>query len=899
MAGKVKRGLSDDVSEYGAVLGQVITDQVGRHVLQHVEMLRQQAKTWRAEGDSAWDEFRDQVINLPDAHVGSVIRSFSSFFQVVNLLEHTQRIRRGREYLYEGKIRPETFQLVIRDLKQRGVGLDQISSALSGLSIEPVFTAHPTQARRRLILGKEQQMAALMLQRQLTRMTAPELAELHRCLRRELTLCWQTREHPDAPLSVDDERESVLFALTRVLFPAIPTLYGKLAEAIDSGFGTLPDKSELPLKIRFGSWVGGDMDGNPHVTASSVSDALEDQRSVVIACFRETLQNLSRELTQTRGVVTVDAAVSQQSRHYAGWFPRAARRINARHENMPYRVFLNLMSARLVATKANAEHAYPNPQAFIEDLRRIQRSLAQHRGSFAGTQEIANLICCVATFGFHLASLDIRQDGRHLRSVVGRLIGRSDWEQSSAGERCYHLARSLSDETPSLLLSDPESTALLDVFKTIGNAKQRYGKDAIGLFVVSMAEALDDLLCVLQMAQWAGLGDRTGQVDLDIVPLFETVRDLRSAPRIMQAALANSVYRKHLQQRGNRQWIMLGYSDSSKQAGAFTSRWLVVRAQHDLQTLFSGVGVDVAFFHGRGGSISRGGGKISDAIGAGAMDLHSGVCRFTEQGEMVHRNFSIQGIAERYLEQIGSAVLQRCALRSATDRRESQWRGIMATIARESSRYYRAMVFENPHFMHYFRCATPIDIIERMSIGSRPHSRNDSGKFEDLRAIPWVFAWMQSRHLLPAWYGFGSGLQSAVEKHGHSVVADLLKHWPLAQQMFGDIELAMSRVDLRIASAYADLDTSTRGKLIFGDIRDEFQRTVRWILKLKNAPSLLADRRVIQRATALRNPYLDPLNLLQIRLLSEWRAAGRPNDTRQELLMNCVSGIADGMQNTG
>jgi len=899
MASKVKRGLRDDVHDYASLLGQVIADQVGGHVLSRVEGIRQQAKSWRGGDAAAWELLRQQVQGLPDAEVGSMLRAFSGFFQLVNLLEATQRIRRGRAYENDGAAQAESFLDLVRDLKKRGMGRDALLAGLSRISIEPVFTAHPSQARRRVILEKEQRIAAHMLARQRIRMTPRELAISERQIRTELGLCWQTREHPDAAPDVDDERDSVVFALTDVLFPAVVDLFATLADALQGEFGSSIDLSEIPPWIHFGTWVGGDMDGNTAVTASTVAETLEQQRNAIIACYRQVIEQLAGRLTQTRGVVAVDVGLGDKIKRYSGWFPRAAKRINARHENMPYRVLLRLIDARLVATRANTAHAYTGPDGFINDLRLIQCSLRRNRGLHAGAIGVEELIACVGCFGFHLASLDIRVDARPLRRVVGRLIGRSDWDQSSSGERCYHLLRSLSDQTPPIPAEDPEASKLFEVFRTIGKAGKRYPAAAIGRFVISMTHGLDDLLGVLQMARWAGLEDDSGNVRLDIAPLFETARGLHVAPGVMQAALENPVYRKHLEQRGGPQLVMLGYSDSSKESGAFSSRWLAWNSQRALQQVFRNAGVELAFFHGRGGSISRGGGKTSDAIRAGVMAVSGGICRFTEQGEMLHRNFALRGIAKRYLEQICTATLGTQLTDRPADQREKRWREISNSVADESRRMYRAMVMENPHFLNYFRCVTPIDVIERMHIGSRPHRRTGGGGIENLRAIPWVFAWMQCRQLFPAWYGLGSGLQSAVERYGQTTVAEMMQQWHPLRQILTDIELALARVDIHIASAYADLDSSTRGKLMFSDIRDEYQRTVRWLLKLTNAPELLSDRRVIQRATALRNPYLDPLNLLQIRLLREWREAGRPADARQELLMLSVSGIADGMQNTG
>ncbi len=884
--------LRDDVRRLGALVGRILREQGGRELYERVEAARQGAIERRERGGSQ-PLFADEV---GVAEADELIHAFSLYFQIINLAEKTHRIRRRREY-QKTPDSPQrgTFLDLFRKLEANAIGLDEVMAALAALMIEPVFTAHPTEATRRAILEKQQRIARRMVERFDFAATPVELRVNAARVRSDVTGIWQTEAQPPERLTVLDELEHVLYYLMDVIYRMVPHLYEEVESALAEVYGDGAGAREVPIFLRFASWVGGDMDGNPNVTAETLRAALGRQRDVLLDRYADELRRHAGSLTQTLSRVVVDDRIHELSSEYGELFPEVVAAIPPRESDMPYRRLLRLMIGRIEATAAEEERGYPCPEAFRSDLAALADSLRHHRGEHAGLFALRRTLRRVDTFGFHLASIDVRQDALLHRQVVGSLMSDPKWVERSVGERTARLARALASDLEPVDGEGQERTTL-EVYRAIGEAQTKLGREAIGPYIVSMTEGPDDVLSVLYLARRAGLGGE-GEVPLDVAPLFETVPDLQAAAATMAELFAEPVYERHLGSRGRRQVVMVGYSDSNKDGGMAASRWALYEAQEALVDSFEESGVELTIFHGRGGTISRGGGKTHRAVLAAPAGSVDGRLRATEQGEVIDDNYSLRAIAARSLERTAGAVLTATLAPPAGLAAGHPWREVVAAIATESRSTYRDLVFAEG-FDDYFRTATPIDVIERMEIGSRPASRRSGGGIENLRAIPWVFSWTQSRHILPGWYGFGTGLERAVERFGVETLREILAGWLFFEVLLDDAEMVLGKADMSVARRYAEL-AGDSGLETFALIEAEFERTVARILEIKQNDALLDDDPVLQRAIRLRNPYIDPMSELQIDLLCRWRTGDRQDPELLRALFGSVRGIAYGLQNTG
>ena len=891
--------LRDDVRTLGALVGDVLREQCGDAFFQLVERARHAAIA------SADDELHALVRDLPTRDAETLIRAFATYFEVVNLAERIHRIRRRRDYVRAAAAPQEgSLQATVAQLAGAGVTSQQTAALLRRLRIEPVFTAHPTEATRRTILEKEQVIGRLLVERlDPSRTPDEERAALAR-IREEVSIGWQTDPTPSARPTVMDELENVLFYLTDVVYRIVPPFYEELEQTVRKTYDiAVPPPARAVL--RFGSWVGGDMDGNPNVGADTLRAAFARQRELLLARYRQETADLARRLSQSGTRTGVSDAVRKRVATYGAQFPLALAAIPQRYHDMPYRVLFGLMAARLDATRRDEPNGYATATELERDLGMVIASLRVHRGEHAGLFAVQRLLRRVETFGFHLVTIDVRQHAQVHRAVLGTLLRDPDWSAKAPAERVARLRRVLEQGEQPAGSPDEQATRTLEVLKAIADCRTRFGHEAVGPYIISMAQGPDDVLAVLVLARWGGLvsGDRK-HVPLDVAPLFETVVDLEHAPSVMGALLADPYYRAHLAEREMHQVVMIGYSDSNKDAGIGAARWALQRAQAALVETIERAGVDLTFFHGRGGTVSRGGGRITSAILSAPAGSVRGRLRVTEQGEAINAKYGLRGIAMRTLEQTVSAVALATALPRRPDPRETAWTRIMDEIGRDSREAYRALVYGggDPRFVEYFHRATPIDVIQRMEIGSRPVSRQSdepqTGEIERLRAIPWVFAWTQSRHLLPGWYGLGTALDRAAERHGMATLGEMLRDWPFLRALIDDVEMVLGTADFSIAARYASL-AGEFGTQYFPVIRAEFDRTVAQVLALKHENALLDSDPALQRSILLRNPYVDPMSLLQIDLLQRWRAAGRPDDDVFRALTASVRGIAQGLQSTG
>ncbi|MDG6349037.1 phosphoenolpyruvate carboxylase [Luteimonas sp. 8-5] len=858
--------LRDDVRRLGAMVGDMFAEQQSPAFLDLVESVRKAAIARREQGGPV-AALAARLAEIPAADVDALVRAFSAYFGATNLAERVHRIRRRRDHQRNDEApQPQGLEAVLRTLHDAGVGLDELRALLPRLSIEPVFTAHPTEVVRRALLDKEHTIVERLVADIDRGRTPDERRADEARIRLALASAWQTADAPPRKPTVGDEVEHVGFYLAKVLFRALPAFHEAFADAIEAVYG---ERIEVPEVVRFGTWVGGDMDGNPNVGAATIREALHAQRSLALAQYRREVRALGAMLTQTLGRVGVDDAVLQRVHEYSRQWPDVAAGFNPRWTDMPYRLLLELVEARLRATDAGEPGGYAGVDGFIEDLACIDASLHANRGTHAGRFAVRRLLRRARSFGFHLAALDLRQD-----SAVH--------EEALAGGEARE--------------------ATLAVFAEIQALRRSHGAGAIGLYIISMARSAGDALAVLELARQGGCTEADGSVPLDVTPLFETVDDLDAAPAVMRALFADPAYRTHLRNRGDRQVVMLGYSDSAKDGGLLASRWALQRTQIALSALARDSGVRIVFFHGRGGSISRGGGKTGRAVLAAPPGSVDGTLRVTEQGEVIHRKYGIRALAIRNLEQATAAVLQATLRPRPPHPDEARWHAIATGLAEAGRARYRALVYDEGRsggvrFDDYFRAATPIDVIERLHIGSRPSRRRDAG-IRGLRAIPWVFSWAQNRSGLTAWYGVGSALQAGIDEYGFEAIAAMARDWPFFATLLDDLEMTLAKSDLDIFECYSRLAGELH-EAMFPGIAAEFERTRDLVLALRGESELLAGDPRLRLSIRLRNPYVDPISLLQVDLLRRWRQGGRQDEALLEALYATVNGIAAGIQNTG
>lgn len=887
--------LREDVRKLGAWVGDMLAEQVSPEFLAEVERVRTTAIARRQNGGSM-ESLAELLAGLPPQHAEQLVRAFSTYFQVVNLAERVHRIRRRRDYQRQGGApQPEGVHDALLQLKAQGVSLDELRQWLPRIDIEPVFTAHPTEAVRRALLTKEQLMTASLINGLDDHQTPHEKAVDEARFRMALTSAWQTADSSPVRPGVEDEREHVGFYLTEVLYRVVPVFYETLETALRETHG---ESAELPRLLRFGTWVGGDMDGNPNVDATTIRGTLQAQRAAILRKYQKELGDLATLLSQSDSIVGVLPELRQRIAHYRARVPNAESLSRPRHADQPYRLLNDLMRARLQATRDGAAHGYASPDEFVADIELILRSLEANRGVHAGWFAVRRLLWRVRSFGFHLARLDVRQESSVHARAVAAALGDAQWEERNAVERAALLA-DYAGGAKVLPASEEEGNPRLDaVFAALAEARQIHGADALGAYIISMAHSRADVLTVLALARRGGLVDANGHVPLDIAPLFETIDDLQHGPEVLRDLAADPVYRAHLAARGNVQMVMLGYSDSGKDGGIAASRWGLQRGQVELLDAAKELGIKLTFFHGRGGSISRGGGKTSRALQAAPRGSVDGRLRVTEQGEVIHRKYGIRALALRSLEQAAGAVLLASLRPRAPEPREEGWRAAMDVVAAESSRAYRAFVGAS-RFMDYFRSATPIDVIERMTLGSRPSRRlGQDAALSNLRAIPWVFAWSQARAVIPGWFGVGSGLQALADAEGEDVLQEMARDWPFFRGFLDDIAMVLAKGDMGIAEMFSKMAGDELHAEFFPRVQREHALTREWVMKLNGGGLLRHDPR-LSLSIRLRNPYVDPISVLQADLLKRWRDSGREDEALLRALVASVNGVSQGVQNTG
>jgi phosphoenolpyruvate carboxylase len=895
--------LREDIHALGQLMGEVLLEQGGEELLSLVEEDRLTAIRWREGIAGAADALAVRVRGRPPRLARELVRAFSAYFQLVNVAEKVHRIRRRREYFQQDGDRPQPggVEDALSELKSAGLGLTEVLALLSQLSIEPVLLAHPIESTRRTTLRRQQRMAGLLLERSNATLAPHERATLLERIRAEISADWQTEEHPRERLTVADEREHAIFYLAEILYRIIPAFYQEIAAALGKLYGASPETLELPVLVRFGTWVGGDMESSSDVHAKSIRETLARAQQTIITSYHSDCQQLGQVLSQSERRVGVSTGVVQRIEEYRTLMPGAPGIAPARHDRMPYRVLLGQIAERLHATLEGRSSGYQLPAQFRADIDLIAQSLLANRGAHAGYFSVRRLLSRIDTFGFHLATLDVRAHASVHHAVLAQGLDDPQWCQRSALERHTRLVEILERDIGPAGAFDALGKRTMAVFDAIVQSRHRYGADAIGLYIVAGAVSADDVLAPLVLARWAEAYNKSnGEVALDVAPEFDSVDALERCGAVMRELLEDGVYKRHLEARGRLQTVLIGFSYSSQESGMVASRFASYRAQRHLTEALRQAQKEHVLFYSRGGSIPRGGGRIDAMLRAAPAESVSGVLHFTEQGDGISQNYGLRPNAMRTLERALS-TLARATLavrRGVAVREGAALAECVGLVAGHSAQAWRSLVYETPQFADFFRAVTPIDVIERMQIGSNQTQRADQRGIDAVRPAGWVFAWAQSRHMLPGWYGAGSGLEFARTERGLPMLRRCYQGWPFFRTLIDDIEAMLARADPAVAAHYERL-ASPELRVYGVTVRAEYERTCALVLEIKQCSALLDSDQTLQRSIALRNPYVDPMNFMQVDLLERWRASGRQNRELFEALQASVSGIARGLQTTG
>jgi phosphoenolpyruvate carboxylase len=928
-AAQKNQPLVDDVRLLGRILGDVIREQEGKDAYERVERIRQLAVAYRLKRDKGAGRALDRLLmGLSGDHTVSVIRAFSYFSHLANIAEDRHHLRRRAIHERQGHLQEGSLGMAFDRLARRGVPAEQIAATLNHAFISPVLTAHPTEVQRKSILDAERAIAELLAARSAAA-SARELAENEALLRARVTQLWQTRMLRNAKLTVDDEIENALSYYRATFLAQIPILYREIEEA-------LPGHA-IASFFRMGNWIGGDRDGNPFVSAATLETAFARQSETALRHYLTQVHELGAELSNSATLQSITPAMQRLA--------DASGDRSAHRADEPYRRALIGIYARLAATlhaltgTEALRHAvapsapYATAAELLADLRTIQASLASHHAEALVRPRLAPLLRAVQVFGFHLATVDLRQSSDKHEAVVAELLRvariEADYSTLDESARRTLLLGVLNDARPLRVVESARVDAYseasrheLDIFETAAEMLRRFGPEALRHCIISHTESVSDLLEVLVLLKEAGLLRGTlddGAVTALIVsPLFETIGDLRSAALIMREYYALPGVAALLQRSGAEQDVMIGYSDSNKDGGAFTSNWELYCAEIALVALFKELGashaITLRLFHGRGGTVGRGGGPSYQAILAQPPGTVNGQIRLTEQGEVIASKYAQPDIGRRNLETLVAATLEATLLQP-TRGAPKRFHEAARAISEASMAAYRALVYETPGFTDYFFSATPIREIAELNIGSRPASRKASRSIEDLRAIPWSFSWGQCRVALPGWYGFGLGIEAylaagAREEDGagnRSARLALLRRmaveWPFFATLISNLDMVIAKSDLAIAARYAGLVEDRRlARRIFARIEAEWERTSAALTLITGEPNRLASNPALARSIEHRFPYLDPLNHLQVELMRRYRAS-RKNDAGLERVQRgihiSINGLAAGLRNTG
>jgi phosphoenolpyruvate carboxylase len=886
--------LRRDVRSLGSILGQVLQEQAGQELFESVEELRHlmiehrdivRRSPRRASQAKLMGKAQKIISQMDLERAYQVTKAFAIYFELTNLAETNHRKRRRRAGKLEREISPlpGSFRGTLKRMKEAGIAGDAALQRLREIVITPVFTAHPTEVARQTVLLKRRRIAQQLERLDRLPLTTEEAEECEQHIRAEVTSLWQTDEVRLAKPTVNDEIRMGLRYFRLSLFDAIPKFYAEMVESFRDVYGLDLEEAALPELVGFGSWIGGDRDGNPLVKPDCTHNALELARDLILREYVHDVEALSDRLSSSQKQTPVAKELLAQLDRYERALPGVHFAWGGHNQSEAYRRFLAYIFHRLQSSREAQENAaaYADAVEFQRDLQLLRESLRSHRGERLARTWVDRLLRKLRTFGFQLYTLDIRQHAR----VHARVI--------------QELGPELHAEPKS-----PESRELLETLHTIAQLKRNYPASSIRQYVISGAESENDVLGLVRLAESAGvqLAGSGNDPGLMLVPLFESIESLRGADGIMRRVWGDRTYQPLLDSWGRWQEIMLGYSDSNKDGGMLTSTWEIYKAHRELHRAAEEFGVKLRLFHGRGGTVGRGGGPTHSAILAQPPGCFSGQIRITEQGEVLNWKYADAVLAEWNLELMVAASVEALT-RPGADKTPypARWEEAMEQMSADAYGIYRREIAENPDILEYFEQATPVNELDAARIGSRPARRSKGRQLEDLRAIPWVFGWMQSRHAVPAWFGVGHALEKfGMGSRGHEkLLREMVRSFPVFGDLLRNVELGMAKADLDIARLYSGLvKNAALGKRVFAMLEDEFLRTRQMLLRVSGTRELLAGNRVLARSIRLRNPYVDPMSLIQVELMRR-KQAGHSTPELEYALGATINGIAAGLHNTG
>jgi phosphoenolpyruvate carboxylase len=906
--------LRRDVRSLGSLLGEVLREQVGEDLFEQVETLRRLAAERRqaefdgdtAKASSALQQALLLVHTVPVDRAYQLARAFGFYFELINLAETNHRKRRRLAGGLRRDAEPQrgSLQGTLRRMRKAGYTADEALALLKKICVTPVFTAHPTEVARRSVISKRHRIAQFLEQLDRIPVSDDALEQLENDLLTEITGLWQTDDVRLQRPAVIDEVRMGLDYFNDSIFDTLPALYAEVQNALQKEYGLTLSLPELPTLVSFGSWIGGDRDGNPFVTPQVTREALAMSRQVVMAHYRERLLEAAKQISSSTQQAPASAELTAAVEAYLKPIPVAGDEMRARFLCEQVRILLTCMLARLgnggdlFIDRADIDRLppYTTAEELLHDLDLIRTSLMDNRGERIAESLIDPLIVEVRTYGLHLQTLDIRQHAKVHDAAVTEM---GAWRDDGS------LPQPLS----------PMTAEVIDTFRTVAMVKRTGDPKSIRQYVISGATSAEDVLKTLWLARIGGVTPEKTEHDpgILIAPLFESIEDLQNAPEICRELWTSEAYQPLLESWGRKQEVMLGYSDSNKDGGMIASTWEVWKAHRALHTVARECNVELRLFHGRGGTVGRGGGPTHRALYAQPLDSFNGQMRITEQGEVLNFKYSDVVLAERNLELMIAASLDAVArpdLRACggcnthlTGAIEPAWEAAMNSLAEWSFERYRADILDNPDTFDYFQQATPVAELEHAKIGSRPAKRTGKRSLADLRAIPWVFGWMQSRHTVPAWYGVGTALERFTAEHadGLEQMQRMVKDFPLFLDMLRNIESALAKSDFGIAQLYASLveDEDLRNR-VYPMLRDEFERTRSLLLRITQQTELLEQNAVLAQSIRLRNPYVDPMSWIQVELLRRKREATETDDAAiNRAITGTINGISAGLRNTG
>ncbi len=906
--------LSADIHLLSDLLGQTIIEQAGLRIFDFEEQLRHLAEERRATGDATLSRRLSELAQSFDVETARlVLKCFTSYFQLINTAEDNHRVRVLHAHARHDFPQPvaESIGEAIAWLKAQGVTADGMRDLLDRLSVELVFTAHPTEAKRRTILATLRRISRILHALDVRDLLPDEHEAITQQIRHEIVMLWQTDETRAERPTVLDEVSNGLYYFEETLFNVVPQVYRTLERALARQYPG--EVLTIPPFLRFGSWIGGDRDGNSFVTLDVTARTVRMHADLAIKMHLRAVDELIGPLSPSTRQVPVSRPLLDSLDADAQLFPNHADEIAARNPFELYRRKLSFIRKKLEATrervhgKGLSEGAYRRRENLLADLRLIRDSLVENRGGAVATGRLADLIRQVEVFGLHLARLDIRQQASQHRDTLDDLLAHLNvtprYATLSEDAKTSVLCSLLSTSEPIIpdkLEFSAETSQTVRLFRLIRRLLREINPEAIDTYLISAAGRPSDVLAVQWLAKEAGLPDTA----LDIAPLFETIEDLHAASGIMATLFSLPTYREHLRARCSQQQILLGYSDSNKDGGYVTAQWELYRAQRALVDVCRAHGVQLKLAHGRGGAVGRGGGPANRAIFGQPRGTVEGRIKITEQGEVISDRFTNLAIARRHLEEVCHAVIKTTVERPAEEK-EVAWGEAMASMSQAAYRAYRSLVYETPGFVDYFTQATPIAALMHLRIGSRPAKRQQSQRIEDLRAIPWVFAWMQSRHALPSWYGLGTALRAFAHRAPENLsrLRAMYQEWPFLRALIDNAAMALAKADMAIAREYAALVADRRlADETFGRIEAEWRLSREMVLAVTGQGELLDNAPDLQHFIRVRNPYVDPLSYIQVALLGKL-SRGEFTEEDQERAMAAVlvgiNGIAAGLKNTG